>query len=79
MILSTTIPIFVGYRWCAEMVRRGIYVHPWHNMFLCAAMSEADIDGAVAAAGESFKAVRKNLHELVPHAGLADMLQGRQR
>jgi glutamate-1-semialdehyde 2,1-aminomutase len=80
MILFDEDPDFrVGYAWCAEMVKRGIYVHPWHNMFLCAAMSDADIDGAVAAAGESFKAVRKNLHELVPHAGLAAMLQGRQR
>ena len=28
------------------MLDRGVYVHPWHNMFLCAAMTEADIDGA---------------------------------
>lgn len=69
----------IGYAWCAEMVRRGIYVHPWHNMFLCAAMTDADIDGAIAAADESFNVVRKNLHELTPHAGLAAMLQGRRR
>jgi len=69
----------VGYAWCSEMVRRGIYVHPWHNMFLCAAMTDADIEGAIAAADESFKVVRKNLHELAPHAGLAALLQGRRR
>jgi glutamate-1-semialdehyde 2,1-aminomutase len=69
----------IGYAWCAEMVRRGVYVHPWHNMFLCAAMTDADIDNVVAAADESFKVVRKNLQELTPHAGLAALLQGRRR
>jgi len=69
----------IGYAWCSEMVRRGIYVHPWHNMFLCAAMTDADIEGAIAAADESFKVVRKNLRELAPHAGLAALLQGRRR
>src|SRR5690242_1885257 len=38
----------IGYAWCSEMVRRGVYVHPWHNMFLCAAMTDADIEGAIA-------------------------------
>jgi len=60
------------------MVGRGIYVHPWHNMFLCAAMTESDIDSAVAAADESFRVVAKNRSELVPHPGLAAMLQGRR-
>lgn len=69
----------IGYAWCSEMVRRGIYVHPWHNMFLCAAMTDADIEGAIAAADEAFKVVRKNLRELAPHAGLALLLQGRRR
>jgi bacterioferritin-associated ferredoxin len=48
-------------------------------MFLCAAMTDADIEGAIAAADESFKVVRKNLRELAPHAGLATLLQGRRR
>ena len=37
----------IGFCWSSEMLKRGIYVHPWHNMFLCAAMTEADIDGAL--------------------------------
>jgi glutamate-1-semialdehyde 2,1-aminomutase len=43
-----------GYFWCGEMLKRGIYTHPWHNMFICAAMTEADIDSAIAAAEECF-------------------------
>ena len=79
MVLFDDDPDFrVGYGWCAEMVGHGIYVHPWHNMFLCAAMTESDIDSAVAAADESFRVVAKNRSELVPHPGLAAMLQGRR-
>jgi len=69
----------IGYGWTAEMVRRGVYVHPWHNMFLCAAMTDADIDAALAAAEDSFKVVNANRATLAPHAGLAAMLQARGR
>ncbi|HEY2481061.1 MAG TPA: aminotransferase class III-fold pyridoxal phosphate-dependent enzyme, partial [Caulobacteraceae bacterium] len=40
-----TMPLFLfdddqdqrkGYCWASEMLKRGVYVHPWHNMFLCA-------------------------------------------
>ena len=48
-----------GNAWAAQMVSRGIYVHPWHNMFLSAAMTEQDIDAALDAADASFKAVTK--------------------
>jgi hypothetical protein len=47
-------------------------------MFLCAAMTDADVDAAVTAADESFRSVAKNRPELVPHPGLASMLQGRR-
>ena len=40
----------IGFAWSSEMLKRGIYVHPWHNMFLSAAMTAADIDGALNAA-----------------------------
>jgi glutamate-1-semialdehyde 2,1-aminomutase len=44
----------LGFFWCSEMLKRGIYLHPWHNMFLSAAMTDADIDAALDAAEESF-------------------------
>lgn len=48
----------LGYGWTAALLRRGIYFHPWHNMFLCAAMTEADIDRAINAADEAFAEIK---------------------
>jgi glutamate-1-semialdehyde 2,1-aminomutase len=39
-----------GNAFCSGMLERGIYMHPWHNMFLSTAHTESDIDHAVAAA-----------------------------
>ncbi|MEI7992235.1 MAG: glutamate-1-semialdehyde 2,1-aminomutase, partial [Actinomycetota bacterium] len=49
------------------MLERGVYVHPWHNMFLCAAMTESDIDFAVDAATSALGQVRAAFHTLQPH------------
>jgi glutamate-1-semialdehyde 2,1-aminomutase len=57
----------IGYGWAEEMLSRGIYVHPWHNMFLCAAMTEADIDMTIAAADEAFAALAARRAALEPH------------
>ncbi|MEJ0065769.1 MAG: aminotransferase class III-fold pyridoxal phosphate-dependent enzyme [Caulobacteraceae bacterium] len=48
----------MGFCWSTEMLKRGVYVHPWHNMFLCAAMTEQDIDGALDAAEAAFAALK---------------------
>lgn len=39
-------------------MKRGVYFHPWHNMFICAAMTEADIDHTVEVADDAFRFVR---------------------
>jgi glutamate-1-semialdehyde 2,1-aminomutase len=57
----------VGYGWAEEMLARGIYMHPWHNMFLCAAMTEADIDATLVAADGAFAAVAARRATLEPH------------
>ena len=49
----------LGFVWSSAMLARGVYVHPWHNMFLCAAMTESDIDAALEAADGAFGAVRR--------------------
>ncbi|MCI3132274.1 aminotransferase class III-fold pyridoxal phosphate-dependent enzyme [Phenylobacterium aquaticum] len=49
-----------GYLWNSAMMKRGVYFHPWHNMFICAAMTEADIDEALNAADDAFKVVRQS-------------------
>ncbi len=70
-----TMPLFLfeddpdlrrGFCFSSEMLRRGIYVHPWHNMFLCAAMTEADIDLALDAADDSLAALKSQIGHLAP-------------
>ena len=71
----TTMPLFLfdedpdlrqGFFWCSQMLARGIYMHPWHNMFLCAAMTAEDIDQALGAAEASFVALQDRRAGLEP-------------
>ena len=39
---------------CREMIARGVFLHPHHNWFLCAAHTEEDIDGVLEAADAAF-------------------------
>lgn len=79
LILFEEDPDFrVGYGWSAEMVRRGVYVHPWHNMFMCAAMTRDDIAQALNAADDSFRALAVSRKSLAPHPALSAMLESRR-
>lgn len=40
----------IGNAFCVAALRHGIYLHPKHNMFLCAAHTAGDIDRALEAA-----------------------------
>ncbi|MGI9331754.1 MAG: aminotransferase class III-fold pyridoxal phosphate-dependent enzyme [Gammaproteobacteria bacterium] len=42
-----------------ECLARGMFVHPYHNWFVSAAMTPSDIDQAIAIAGEAFASVRE--------------------
>lgn len=75
-----TMPLFLfdedpdlrlGFRWSSAMLARGVYVHPWHNMFLCAAMKPADIDAALDAAEAAFSDLRRDAPNLGPVEKLA--------
>ena len=44
--------------WAGECARRGVFVAPYHNWFLCAAHSAADIDEALARTEGAFKVVK---------------------
>lgn len=46
-----------GYLFCQEALKRGVYLHPRHNMFLSTAHTEADVDAALEATKEAFAAV----------------------
>jgi glutamate-1-semialdehyde 2,1-aminomutase len=47
-----------GYFWNQALIKRGVYFHPWHNMFICAAMTEANIDFSLEAADDAFKLLK---------------------
>jgi glutamate-1-semialdehyde 2,1-aminomutase len=75
-----TMPLFLfdedpdlrkGFFWSSEMLKRGVYVHPWHNMFMCSAMTPADIDQALDAAEASFAALKNQAGSLGPVEKLA--------
>lgn len=65
-----------GFCFASEMLARGVYTHPWHNMFLCAAMTEADIDGALDAAEAAFGALKRSAPTLPPVEKLAFLSAG---
>jgi glutamate-1-semialdehyde 2,1-aminomutase len=44
--------------WTGEAAKRGVYLHPWHNMFTCSAHTDADIDQALLVTDEAFSIVR---------------------
>ena len=46
---------------CREMIARGVFLHPYHNWFLCAAHTDADIAYVLEMAGISFQAIDKGL------------------
>jgi len=47
-----------GYFWNNALLKRGVYFHPWHNMFINTAMTEGDIDHALQAADDAFKLLK---------------------
>lgn len=47
-----------GRAFCAAALKAGAYLHPRHNMFLCAAHTEADIQAVLDAAEAGFRAIQ---------------------
>lgn len=44
-----------------EMIDRGVFIHPHHNWFICAAHTDADIDYTLEMADTAFKVTREEL------------------
>jgi glutamate-1-semialdehyde 2,1-aminomutase len=55
-----------GFFWSSEMLKRGVYVHPWHNMFLSGAMTDLDIDAVLDAATGAFAALKAKRATIKP-------------
>jgi glutamate-1-semialdehyde 2,1-aminomutase len=47
-----------GFAFCAAALAHGAFLHPRHNMFLCAAHTDADIDRVLEAADAGLRAIR---------------------
>jgi glutamate-1-semialdehyde 2,1-aminomutase len=63
-----------GYRWCSEMVSRGVYMHPFHNMFISNALTMDDVAQTLEAADGSFGALVAAGSDLAPNTRLAALL-----
>ena len=51
---------YLAQAFAREAMRRGVFLHPHHNWFLCAAHTEADIDHAVSVADASLAAMKSD-------------------
>jgi len=49
-----------GSFWTGVAARQGIYLHPYHNMFFNAALSNDDVDRTLEATGHAFSQLRDN-------------------
>jgi glutamate-1-semialdehyde 2,1-aminomutase len=79
-----TMPLFLfdddqdlraGFVFASEMLARSVYTHPWHNMFLCAAMTQEDIDQALDAAEAALEVVAGRRGALEPNAKMAFLVR----
>lgn len=46
---------------CREMIARGVFLHPYHNWFLCAAHTPADIDFVLSMADQAFRLTKSQV------------------
>ena len=59
MMFSNETNLLRQQLFCAEAVRRGVFLHPHHNWFISAALKESDVEHALKAADEAFAVVRQ--------------------
>jgi glutamate-1-semialdehyde 2,1-aminomutase len=56
-------------RFSAGALRHGLYLHPRHNWFVSGAMTDADLDMALAATNLAFQELRASLNDEREHQG----------
>lgn len=64
----------VGYAWTVECLKRGTYIHPYHNQFMSYAHDNAVIDETLAATDLAFEALKGRMGSLQPHPLLLQLL-----
>ncbi|MWB78788.1 aminotransferase class III-fold pyridoxal phosphate-dependent enzyme [Pseudooceanicola sp. 216_PA32_1] len=76
MVLFEDDPDFrLGYGFCREAMTRGVYMSPYHNMFMNAAMTETDVAQTLEATGAAFEAIKKSRASLKPSPVLAALME----
>lgn len=60
-----------GYFWTAAAVERGVYLHPYHNMFVNAALTAGDVEKTLAVTDEAFAELKKAMPTLAPQSKTA--------
>ncbi|WP_136634844.1 aminotransferase class III-fold pyridoxal phosphate-dependent enzyme [Pseudooceanicola onchidii] len=75
MILFEDDPDFsLGYGFCRAAMKRGVYMSPYHNMFINAAMTRKDIATTLEATGAAFEDIKQSRASLKPSAALAGVI-----
>jgi glutamate-1-semialdehyde 2,1-aminomutase len=64
----------IGYGWTTECLKRGVYVSPYHNMFLSSAHTQADIAATLKATDEAFGELKRIQATLEPHPILLQLM-----
>jgi glutamate-1-semialdehyde 2,1-aminomutase len=59
----------IGYGFTDACIRRGLYLHPFHNMFLSAAHDDGIIDRSLEAADAAMADLATRCTDLEPHPG----------
>lgn len=57
-----------GSHWAGHAASLGAYLHPYHNMFCCAAMTAADVDTTLEITERAFLSLKAALPNLPPQA-----------
>lgn len=65
-----------GTAFAGGLIERGIYFHPWHNMFLCAAMTQEDIAQTIDTADRVLAHMAQTRTTIEPHAGIVGFMAG---
>ncbi len=63
----------VGYAWTGECVKRGVYLHPYHNMFLTAAHGHLELARTLEVTDMAFASVKQRRAALGPVPQLAGL------
>jgi glutamate-1-semialdehyde 2,1-aminomutase len=64
----------LGYAWTSEALKRGAYLHPYHNMFISGAHTLEDMRQILEATDQAFEVVKKRRDTLQPHPVLMQIL-----